>query len=69
MITHNIDETRSEGRIRWSLCGVMLYDERQIPKDGEPPTCGKCQRFATAGSYRKRQKAMKAAKKKPGQTP
>ena len=63
-ITHDIDETRSEGRIRWSLCGVLLYDERQIAKGGEPSTCGKCQRFTTAASYRKRQAAMKAAKKK-----
>ena len=62
-ITHDIDETRSEGRIRWSLCGVLLYDEGQIAKGGEPSTCGKCQRFATAASYRKRQVAMKAAKK------
>lgn len=62
-ITHDIDETRSEGRTRWSLCGVLLYDERQIAKGGEPSTCGKCQRFATAASYRKRQKAKKAAKK------
>ena len=64
-ITHVIDETRSEGRIRWSLCGVLLYDERQIAPGGEPSTCGKCQRFATAASYRKRQEAM-AAKKKLG---
>ena len=27
--THVIDETRSKGRIRWSLCGVLLYDEGQ----------------------------------------
>ena len=64
-ITHDIDETRSEGRIRWSLCGVLLYDERQIAKGGDPSTCGKCQRFTTAASYRKRQEAMKAAKRKP----
>ena len=64
-ITHDIDETRSEGRIRWSLCGVLLYEEKQIAKGGEPSTCGKCQRFTTAASYRKRQEAMKAAKRKP----
>ena len=47
----------------WSLCGVLLYDPRQIAKEGEPATCGKCQRFRSAASYRKRQAAMKAAKK------
>ena len=40
-ITHDIDETRSED-IRWSLCGVFLYDEKQIAKGAEPATCGKC---------------------------
>ena len=34
-ITHYIDETRSED-IRWSLCGVFLYDEKQIAKGDEP---------------------------------
>ena len=42
------------------LCGVLLYDPRQIAKDGEPATCRKCQRFRSATSYRKRQEAMKA---------
>ena len=68
-ITHDIDETRSEGNTRWSLCGVLLYDEKQLPQGDEPSTCGKCQRYTTATSYRKRQEAMKAAKKKPGRTP
>ena len=68
-ITHDIDETRSEGNIRWSLCGVLLYDEKQIAQGDEPSTCGQCQRYTTATSYRKRQEAMKAAKKKPGRTP
>ena len=63
-ITHVIDETRTEGNIRWSLCGVFIYDEKQLPRAGEPVSCRKCQRFTTAASYRKRQKqAMKAAKK------
>ena len=62
-ITHDIDETRSEGNIRWSLCGVLIYDEKQLPRGGEPASCRKCQRFTTAASYRKRQKAMKTAKK------
>ena len=53
-ITHYIDETRSED-IRWSLCGVFLYDEKQIAKGDEPATCGKCQRYTTATSYLKRQ--------------
>ena len=48
-ITHNLDETRSQD-IPWSLCGVLLYDPRQIPKEGEPATCGKCQRFRSAAS-------------------
>ena len=61
-ITHDLDETRSQD-IPWSLCGVLLYDPRQIAKAGEPATCGKCQRFRSAASYRKRQAAMKAAKK------
>ena len=61
-ITHDLDETRSQD-IPWSLCGVLLYDPRQIAKEGEPATCGKCQRFRSAASYRKRQAAMKAAKK------
>ena len=61
-ITHDLDETRSQD-IPWSLCGVLLYDPRQIAKEGEPATCGKCQRFRLAASYRKRQAAMKAAKK------
>ena len=61
-ITHDIDETRSED-IRWSLCGVFLYDEKQIAKGDEPATCGKCQRYATATSYLKRREAMKTAKK------
>ena len=61
-ITHDLDETRSQD-IPWSLCGVLLYDPRQIAKEGEPATCGKCQRFQSATSYRKRQAAMKAAKK------
>ena len=62
MITHYIDETRSED-IRWSLCGVFLYDEKQIAKGDEPATCGKCQRYTTATSYLKRQEAKKTAKK------
>ena len=57
-ITHDLDETRSQD-IPWSLCGVLLYDPRQIAKEGEPATCGKCQRFRSAASYRKRQAAMK----------
>ena len=61
-ITHDLDETRSQD-IPWSLCGVLLYDPTQIAKAGEPATCGKCQRFRSAASYRKRQAAMKAAKK------
>ena len=61
-ITHYIDETRSED-IRWSLCGVFLYDEKQIAKGDEPATCGKCQRYTTATSYLKRREAMKTAKK------
>ena len=61
-ITHYIDETRSED-IRWSLCGVFLYDEKQIAKGDEPATCGKCQRYTTATSYLKRQEAKKTAKK------
>ena len=69
-ITHDIDETRSEENIRWSLCGVLLYDEKQIAHGDEPSTCGKCQRYTTATSYLKRREAMKAAKKKkPGRTP
>ncbi len=65
-ITHDIDETRSGDGIRWSLCGVFLYDEKQIVQGDEPATCGKCQRYTTATSYLKRREAMKAAKKKPG---
>ena len=61
-ITHDIDETRSED-LRWSLCGVLLYDEKQIAQGDEPATCGKCQRYTTATSYLKRREAMKAAKK------
>ena len=61
-ITHDLDETRSQD-IPWSLCGVLLYDPRQFAKAGEPATCRKCQRFRSAASYRKRQKAMKTAKK------
>ena len=61
-ITHDLDETRSQD-IPWSLCGVLLYDPRQIAKEGEPATCRKCQRFRAAASYRKRQAATKAAKK------
>ena len=61
-ITHDIDETRSED-LRWSLCGVFLYDEKQIAQGDEPATCGKCQRYTTATSYLKRQEAMKTAKK------
>ena len=38
--THDLDETRSQD-IPWSLCGVLLYDPRQIAKEGEPATCGK----------------------------
>ena len=53
-------------RVRWSLCGVFLYDEKQIVQGDEPATCGKCQRYTTATSYLKRREAMKAAKKKPG---
>ena len=59
---HDLDETRSQD-IPWSLCGVLLYDPRQIAKDGKPATCRKCQRFRSAASYRKRQEATKAAKK------
>ena len=61
-ITHDLDETRSQD-IPWSLCGVLLYDPRQIAKDGKLATCRKCQRFRSAASYRKRQAATKAAKK------
>ena len=61
-ITHDIDETRSED-LRWSLCGVFLYDEKQIAQGDEPATCGKCQRYTTATSYLKRREAMKTAKK------
>ena len=57
-ITHDLDETRSQD-IPWSLCGVLLYDPRQIAKAGEPATCRKCQRFRSAASYRKRQAATK----------
>ena len=60
-ITHDLDETRSQD-IPWSLCGVLLYDPRQIAKDDEPASCRKCQRFRSAASYRKRQAATKAAK-------
>ena len=63
-ITHDIDETRSEGNIRWSLCGVLLYDEKQLAHGGAPATCRKCQRFKSATSYLKRQDAMNPAKKK-----
>ena len=35
-ITHDLDETRSQD-IPWSLCGVLLYDPRQIAKDGDLP--------------------------------
>ena len=59
-ITHDLDETRSQDI---SLCGVLLYDPRQIAKTGQPATCRKCQRFRSAASYRKRQAATKAAKK------
>ena len=65
-ITHDVDETRSGDGLRWSLCGVFLYDEKQIVQGDEPATCGKCQRYTTATSYLKRREAMKAAKKKPG---
>ena len=68
-ITHDIDETRSGDGIRWSLCGVLLYDEKQIAQGGEPSTCGKCQRYTTATSYLKRREAMKAAKKRSSRTP
>ena len=57
-ITHDIDETRSED-IRWSLCGVFLYDEKQLPQGDETATCGKCQRYRTSTSYLKRREAMK----------
>ena len=40
MITHDIDETRSDD-LRWSLCGVLLYDEKQLPHGDEPATCRK----------------------------
>ena len=63
-ITHDIDETRSEGNIRWSLCGVLLYDEKQLPHGDEPASCRKCQRFRSSTSYLKRQEATKAARKK-----
>ena len=66
-ITHDIDETRSED-IRWSLCGVFLYDEKQLPQGDEPATCGKCQRYRTSTSYLKRREAMKTAKKRPDRT-
>ena len=49
--------------VRWSLCGVLLYDEKQIAPGDEPATCRKCQRFRTATRYLKRREAMKAAKK------
>ena len=67
-VTHDIDETRSGDGIRWSLCGVFLYDEKQIVQGDEPATCGKCQRYTTATSYLKRREAMKAAKKRPDRT-
>ena len=57
-VTHDLDETRSQA-IPWSLCGVLLYDPRQILQAGEPATCRKCQRFRSAASYRKRQAATK----------
>ena len=62
MITHDIDETRSDD-LRWSLCGVFLYDEKQLPHGDEPATCRKCQRYRSATSYLKRREAMKTAKK------
>ena len=49
--------------LRWSLCGVLLYDEKQIAPGDEPATCRKCQRFRTATRYLKPREAMKAAKK------
>ena len=33
-ITHDLDETRSQD-IPWSLCGVLLYDPRQIARAGD----------------------------------
>ena len=66
-ITHDIDETRSED-IRWSLCGVFLYDEKQLPQGDETATCGKCQRYRTSTRYLKRREAMKTAKKRPDRT-
>ena len=62
MITHDIDETRSDD-LRWSLCGVFLYDEKQLPHGDEPATCRKCQRYTSATSYLKRREAKKTAKK------
>ena len=62
MITHDIDETRSDD-LRWSLCGVFLYDEKQLPHGDEPATCRKCQRYRSATSYLKRREAKKTAKK------
>ena len=46
--------------VRWPLCGVLLYDEKQIAPGDEPATCRKCQRFRTATRYLKRREAMKA---------
>ena len=57
-ITHHIDETRSED-IRWSLCGVFLYDEKHLPQGDETATFGKCQRYRTSTRYLKRREAMK----------
>ena len=36
---------------RWSLCGVFLYDEKQLAQGDEPATCRRCQRYTTATSY------------------
>ena len=63
MITHDIDETRSDD-LRWSLCGVLLYDEKQLPHGDEPATCRKCQRYRSATSYLKRREAKKKTAKK-----
>ena len=39
-ITHDIDETRSGDGIRWSLCGVFLYDEKQMKAAKKKPGRG-----------------------------
>ena len=50
--------------LRWSLCGVLLYDEKQLPHGDEPATCRKCQRYRSATSYLKRREAKKKTAKK-----